>query len=91
MKPSILHIETMAQIVLAFQNTRRRPITDGGSPQCGLCSQEKGHGGDWTIACDPEKTTMLDIYRALGEPGLFAMSVRSESPAAWWSRRSTQP
>ena len=28
MKRSILHIETMAQIVLAFQNTRRRPITD---------------------------------------------------------------
>ena len=31
MKRSILHIETMAQIVLAFQNTRRRPITDGDS------------------------------------------------------------
>jgi hypothetical protein len=28
MKRSILHIETMAQIVMAFQNTRRRPITD---------------------------------------------------------------
>jgi DNA-binding IscR family transcriptional regulator len=41
---------------------------------------EKGHGGGWTLSCDLEKVTLRDIYRALGEPPLFAIGNRSENP-----------
>jgi DNA-binding IscR family transcriptional regulator len=47
----------------------------------GLVSSEKGHGGGWKIACDPAQTSVLDVYRALGSPTLFAMGHRSENPS----------
>ena len=45
-----------------------------------LVSSEKGHGGGWRLSCDPAKTTVLDVYRALGSPRLFAMGHRCETP-----------
>lgn len=47
----------------------------------GLVRSEKGHGGGWTLACDPAETSVLDVYRALGSPTLFAMGHRSENPS----------
>ncbi len=41
---------------------------------------EKGHGGGWTIACDLRTVTLLDVYEALGRPGLLAMGNRTEAP-----------
>lgn len=46
----------------------------------GYVRSEKGHGGGWTLACDPEKLTLRDIYQALGSPDLFAIGNRSEAP-----------
>ncbi|THF69198.1 Rrf2 family transcriptional regulator [Deinococcus sp. Arct2-2] len=54
--------------------------TMAGLRDAGLVSSEKGHGGGWRLACDPAHTTLLDVYRALGSPTLFALGNRSERP-----------
>lgn len=46
----------------------------------GFVKSEKGHGGGWTIACDPESITLADIYRAVGAPAVLAMGHRTEHP-----------
>jgi DNA-binding IscR family transcriptional regulator len=47
----------------------------------GFVRSEKGHGGGWTIACDPSAVTLADIYRAVGAPAILAMGHRTESPS----------
>ncbi|MDV6376035.1 Rrf2 family transcriptional regulator [Deinococcus arenicola] len=54
--------------------------TMAGLRNAGLVTSEKGHGGGWRLSCDPERTTMLDVYRALGSPRLFAMGNRCDTP-----------
>ncbi|CAM4427532.1 RrF2 family transcriptional regulator [Deinococcus marmoris] len=54
--------------------------TMAGLRDAGLVTSEKGHGGGWRLSCDPEQTTMLDVYRALGSPRLFAMGNRCDTP-----------
>ncbi|WP_295814289.1 Rrf2 family transcriptional regulator [uncultured Deinococcus sp.] len=54
--------------------------TMAGLRDAGLVTSEKGHGGGWRLACDPDQTTVLDVYRALGSPTLFAIGNRSECP-----------
>lgn len=46
----------------------------------GFVRSAKGHGGGWTLACDLDKVTLLDIYEALGRPALLAMGNRTEAP-----------
>ena len=46
----------------------------------GYVRSEKGHGGGWTLACEPSKVTLLDIYTALGSPSLLAIGNRTEKP-----------
>jgi DNA-binding IscR family transcriptional regulator len=46
----------------------------------GYVASEKGHGGGWTLACDLEKVTLLDVYNAVGTPTLLAIGNRTESP-----------
>lgn len=41
---------------------------------------EKGHGGGWTLACDLDEVTLLDIYQAVGSPSLLAIGNRTEAP-----------
>lgn len=48
--------------------------------ELGYVASSKGHGGGWTLACDLRETTLLDIYRAVGEPAVFAMGHRLEHP-----------
>ena len=47
----------------------------------GFVASAKGHGGGWTVACDPKAVTLADIYKAVGEPPLVALGHRSENPA----------
>ena len=47
----------------------------------GLVRSSKGHGGGWTLACDLERTTLRDVYDAVGAPALLAMGNRSERPS----------
>ena len=46
----------------------------------GYVRSTKGHGGGWEIGCDLAAVTLRDIYEALGEPTLLAMSHRAEAP-----------
>ncbi|MEO3431758.1 Rrf2 family transcriptional regulator [Inquilinus sp. CAU 1745] len=46
----------------------------------GFVTSAKGHGGGWTVACDPDAVTLADIYEAVGEPALFALGHRTEMP-----------
>ncbi|WP_430453431.1 Rrf2 family transcriptional regulator [Rhodopirellula europaea] len=41
---------------------------------------EKGHGGGWTLACELDEVTLLDIYQAVGSPSLLAIGNRTEAP-----------
>jgi DNA-binding IscR family transcriptional regulator len=52
--------------------------TMAGLREAGFVRSEKGHGGGWEIACDLKKTTLKDIYDALGAPELMAMGVSLE-------------
>jgi DNA-binding IscR family transcriptional regulator len=52
-----------------------------GLREAGFVHSEKGHGGGWTVTCDPAAVTLDDIYVALGSPAVFALGHRSENPA----------
>lgn len=52
-----------------------------GLRDAGFVHSEKGHGGGWTVICDPAAVTLDDIYVALGSPPVFALGHRSENPA----------
>ena len=54
--------------------------TLAGLREFGYVHSEKGHGGGWTLACDPSTITLRDIYTALGAPPLLAMGHRTEAP-----------
>jgi Rrf2 family protein len=51
----------------------------GGLRDMGYVRSEKGHGGGWTLSCDLEKVTLLDVYSALGRPELLAIGHRNET------------
>ena len=46
----------------------------------GHVRSEKGHGGGWTLARDLATISLRDVYEALGQPSLFALGNRTESP-----------
>jgi DNA-binding IscR family transcriptional regulator len=46
----------------------------------GLVRSEKGHGGGWTLARDLATISLRNIYDALGQPSLFAVGNRADSP-----------
>lgn len=46
----------------------------------GYVHSVKGHGGGWTLARPLEELTLLDIYRAVGEPSIFAVGPAYDMP-----------
>lgn len=46
----------------------------------GLVQSEKGHGGGWRLGRPLVEVTLAEVYRAVGEPELFAMGNRTENP-----------
>ncbi len=42
----------------------------------GYVTSVKGHGGGWSIDCDLGRVTLLDVYRSIGSPTVFAMGNR---------------
>ncbi|WP_245532516.1 Rrf2 family transcriptional regulator [Asticcacaulis excentricus] len=46
----------------------------------GLVQSEKGHGGGWRLGRPLKEVTLAEVYRAVGEPELFAMGNRTENP-----------
>ena len=53
--------------------------TLGGLRDKGLVSSSKGRAGGWTLTCDLSRTTLLDVYRAVGKPALFAFGSRNQA------------
>ncbi|MBV4484591.1 Rrf2 family transcriptional regulator [Pseudomonas sp. SWRI153] len=54
--------------------------TLSGLRDAGYVRSEKGHGGGWVITCDLEQVTLLDIYKAVGQPSLFAIGNEHSNP-----------
>jgi Rrf2 family protein len=52
----------------------------GGLRDMGYVASEKGHGGGWVLARPLKKITLLDVYRAVGEPPLFSDLVSEDHP-----------
>ena len=47
----------------------------------GYVEAERGHGGGWRITRGTEEITVLDVYRSLGSPDLFAFGFSNPSPS----------
>jgi len=54
--------------------------TMAGLRSAGIVRSEKGHGGGWSLAKKLEDVSLYDVYEALGEPAIFAIGNRTESP-----------
>ncbi len=54
--------------------------TMAGLRDAGYVRSDKGHGGGWVIACDLERVSLLDVYRAVGGPRLFAIGNEHSHP-----------
>lgn len=54
--------------------------TMGGLRSAGIVRSEKGHGGGWSLARELDAVSLWDVYEALGEPTIFAIGNRTESP-----------
>jgi DNA-binding IscR family transcriptional regulator len=76
--------ERLAQAMNTHPVVVRRVMA--GLREAGFVRSEKGHGGGWTIACDLGRTTLLDIYRAVGAPTLVALGFDQEQPACLVAR-----
>ncbi|WP_375688251.1 RrF2 family transcriptional regulator [Pseudooceanicola sp. LIPI14-2-Ac024] len=46
----------------------------------GLVSSTPGHAGGWRIAVDLNTVTLRQLHEALGEPAIFAIGNRNETP-----------
>jgi Rrf2 family protein len=46
----------------------------------GYVTSSKGHGGGWSLARPLEELSLLDIYRAVGEPSIFAVGPAYDMP-----------
>jgi DNA-binding IscR family transcriptional regulator len=54
--------------------------TMAGLREAGYVSSVKGHGGGWTLARPLSDITLLDVYKALGAPELFALGMATDAP-----------
>ncbi len=71
--------EALAAIMRTNPVVVRRTLA--GLRRHNLVRSEKGHGGGWTLVADLDRVSLRDVYAALGEPALFAIGNRSQSPA----------
>lgn len=54
--------------------------TMAGLRDAGLVRSDKGHAGGWTLIKSLEDVTMLDVYKAVGEPRIFAIGLADPAP-----------
>ncbi|MDS0859083.1 Rrf2 family transcriptional regulator [Burkholderia pseudomultivorans] len=62
--------ETIATMLCTNPVVVRRLL--GGLRDGGYVRSEKGHGGGWALNVALDDITLLDVYRAVGEPPLFS-------------------
>ena len=83
----LLHMERhegplTSEAIAAMVNTNPTVVRRfmAGLREAGHLRSEKGHGGGWTLSRPLDDITLLDVYRALGEPELFALGLSEDSP-----------
>ena len=54
--------------------------TMAGLREGGYVRSVKGHGGGWSQAQPRERISLLDVYRAIGEPPVFALGLSDDHP-----------
>jgi DNA-binding IscR family transcriptional regulator len=54
--------------------------TMAGLRDAGLVRSDKGHAGGWTLIRSLKNVTMLDVYKAVGEPRIFAIGLADPAP-----------
>ncbi|WP_119677316.1 Rrf2 family transcriptional regulator [Indioceanicola profundi] len=71
-----------SETIAAMLNTNPVVIrrTMAGLRDKGYVQSEKGHGGGWRLARPLSGITLLDVYRALGEPPVFAIGPAVDNP-----------
>jgi DNA-binding IscR family transcriptional regulator len=52
-----------------------------GLRDAGHVASVKGHGGGWTLQHGLDRITMLDVYRAVGEPRVLSIGLANPAPA----------
>lgn len=48
--------------------------------KAGIVTSDRGHAGGWRILADLGAVTLRQLHEALGEPAMFAMANRNETP-----------
>lgn len=54
--------------------------TLAGLRDAGIVRSTKGHAGGWTLSRPLDDLRMLDVYKALGEPRIFAIGLADPAP-----------
>ena len=70
--------ETLAQCLGTNPVVVRR--TMGYLREAGIVTSDRGHAGGWRIHADLGAVTLLQLHEALGEPAMFAIGNRNETP-----------
>lgn len=70
--------EKLSELMMTNPVVVRRIMA--GLRDAGLVHSAKGHGGGWTLACDPAQTTLYQVFQAVGSPEVLALGHRTESP-----------
>lgn len=70
--------ETLAQCLGTNPVVVRR--TMGYLREAGIVTSERGHAGGWRIQADLRSVTLGRLHEALGEPAMFAIGNRNETP-----------
>lgn len=71
-----------SEVIALMLNTNPVVVrrTMAGLRDHGYVRSERGHGGGWMLARALDEITLLDVHRALGEPGIFAMGPSTDHP-----------
>jgi Predicted transcriptional regulator len=69
--------ETIARMLDTNPVVVRRMMA--GFRAAGIVTSEKGHGGGWELARPLAEISLLDVYRAVGEPALFNIGPDAEA------------
>ncbi|MFM0206258.1 Rrf2 family transcriptional regulator [Paraburkholderia sediminicola] len=70
--------ETIAQMLRTNPVVVRRMLA--GLRDQGYVQSEKGHGGGWVVSINLDELTLLDVYRAVGEPPIFSELLTEDHP-----------
>jgi len=68
--------ETIAKMLDTNPVVVRRMMA--GFREAGIVTSEKGHGGGWELTRGLDRISLLDVYRAVGAPGLFNIGPDAE-------------